>query len=40
VAGLLVPGGIALVAGRTVEESGLVSVELADGLAVAVRYRL
>jgi len=40
VAGLLVPGGIALVAGRTVEESGVASVELAGGLAVAVRYRL
>jgi hypothetical protein len=40
VAGLLVPGGIALVAGRTVEESGLASVELPGGLAIAVRYRL
>jgi len=40
VAGLLVPGGIAIVAGRALEESGLPTVQLDDGLAVAVRYRL
>lgn len=40
VAELLVPGGIAIVAGRAVEESGLAAVEVAGGLAVAVRYRL
>lgn len=40
VAGLLVPGGIAIVAGRAVEESGLASVRVAGGLALAVRYRL
>lgn len=40
VARLLVPGGIAIVAGRPVEESWLASVELAGGLAISVRYRL
>jgi hypothetical protein len=40
VAGLLLPGGIALVAGTTVRGTELASVELTGGLAVAVRYRL
>jgi len=40
VVGLLVPGGIAIVTGRAVAESGLASIEVAGGLAVAVRYRL
>jgi hypothetical protein len=39
VAGLLVPGGIAIVAGG-IAEPGLASVPAAGGLAIAVRYRL
>ena len=40
VAGLLVPGGIAIVAGRAAEEPGFASVAVDCGLAIAVRYRL
>ena len=40
VAGLLVPGGIAIVAGAAGAEPGLASVPVDGGLAIAVRYRL
>jgi hypothetical protein len=39
-AGLLVPGGVAIVAGRAVAEPGLASVAVDGGLAIAVRNRL
>jgi hypothetical protein len=40
VAGLLMPGGIAIVAGAAGAEPGLASVPVDGGHAIAVRYRL
>lgn len=39
-AGLLVPGGLAIVAGSAPREAGIASAKVGNGLALAVRLRL